>query len=78
MAKGGKAYPSRSSHGRLSASTAYARGAGTGGLLLNLAAKKPRDLSEAGDTDSLYAACFLKGTSLLLQSVPLSGCPTIL
>ena len=30
MAAGGKAYMSRSSHGRLSASTAVARGSGTG------------------------------------------------
>ena len=41
MAAGGKAYASRSSHGRLSASTALARGSGTGDpnkrdLLLNL------------------------------------------
>ena len=40
-AAGGKAYASRSSHGRLSASTAEARGSGTGdtnrgNLLLNL------------------------------------------
>ena len=44
MAAGGKAYASRSSHGRLSASTAVVRGSGTGdtnrGNLLNLMAKK--------------------------------------
>ena len=43
---GGKAYASRSSHGRLSASTAEARGSGTGdtnrgNLLLNLVANRP-------------------------------------
>ena len=45
MASGGKAYVSRSSHGRLSASTAVARGSGTGdsnrgNLLLNLVANR--------------------------------------
>ena len=45
MAAGGKAYASRSSHGRLSASTAVVRGSGTGdtnkgSLLLNLVAKR--------------------------------------
>ena len=45
MAAGGNAYGSRSSHDRLSASTAQARGSGTGdtnwaGLLLNLVAKR--------------------------------------
>ena len=45
MAVGGKAYASRSSHGRLRASTAVARGSGTGdtnrgNLLLNLVANK--------------------------------------
>ena len=45
MAAGGKAYASRSSHGRLSASTAVARGSGTGdtnrgNLLLNLMANR--------------------------------------
>ena len=45
MAAGGKAYASRSSHGRLSASTAEARGSGTGetnkgSLLLNLVANR--------------------------------------
>ena len=45
IAAGGKAYASRSSYGRLSASTAVARGSGTGdtnrgNLLLNLVAKR--------------------------------------
>ena len=45
MADGGKAYASRSSHGRPSASTAVARGSGTGdtnrgNLLLNLVANR--------------------------------------
>ena len=45
MAAGGKAYVSRSSHGRLSASTAVTRGSGTGdtnegNLLLNLVANR--------------------------------------
>ena len=45
MAAGGKAYVSRSSHGRPSASTAVARGSGTGdtnrgNLLLNLVANR--------------------------------------
>ena len=45
MAAGGKAYASRSSHGRPSASTAVARGSGTsdtnrGNLLLNLVANR--------------------------------------
>ena len=45
MAAGGKVYASRSSHGRLSASTAEARGSGTGetnrgNLLLNLVANR--------------------------------------
>ena len=45
MAAGGKAYASRSSHGRFSASTAVARGSGTsdknsGNLLLNLVANR--------------------------------------
>ena len=45
MADGGKVYAFRSYHGRLSASTAVARGSGTGdtnrgNLLLNLAANK--------------------------------------
>ena len=45
MAAGGKAYASRSSHGRLSASTVVARGSSTGdtnrgNLLLNLVAKR--------------------------------------
>ena len=45
MADGGKAYASRSYHGRLNASTAVARGSGTGdtnrgNLLLNLVANK--------------------------------------
>ena len=45
MAAGGKAYASRSSHGRLSASTAVARESGTGdtnkgNLLLNQVANK--------------------------------------
>ena len=45
MASGGKAYVSRSSHGRLSAFTAVARGSGMGdtnrgNLLLNLVANR--------------------------------------
>ena len=45
MAAGGKAYASRSSHGKLSASTAVARESGTGdtnkgNLLLNLVANR--------------------------------------
>ena len=58
MATGGKAYASRSSHGRLSASTAVARESGTGdtnrgNLLLNLTAI---GLFEAGAT-----CCILLG-----------------
>ena len=40
MADSGKVYDFRSYHGRLSASTAVARGSGTGNLLLNLVANK--------------------------------------
>ena len=67
MAAGGKVYASRSYHGRLSASTAVARGSGTGdtnrgNLLLNLMANK-----------SIWASA----TCCILSGRPLEGETTL-
>ena len=67
MATGGKAYGSRSSYGRVSASIAHARGSGTsdtnkGNLLLTLVAKSAL---EACVTGSILTGRPLEGRTIL-------------